>query len=59
MNEMLKLIEERHSARVPFDRERPIAKGELRQIEEGWYPGHHGPAVMAGPCPAGGGCACE
>jgi nitroreductase len=43
MTEMLKLIEERHSVRVPFDRERPIAKGDLRQILEAarWAPTAH------------------
>ena len=43
MNEMLKLIEERHSSRVPFDRERPIAMGDLRQILEAarWAPTAH------------------
>jgi nitroreductase len=43
MNEMLKLIEERHSSRVPFDRERPIVKEDLRQILEAarWAPTAH------------------
>ena len=43
MNETLKLIEERHSARVPFDRERPIARGDLKQILEAarWAPTAH------------------
>jgi len=43
MNEMLKLIEERHSSRIPFDRERPIAKRDLRQILEAarWAPTAH------------------
>ncbi len=43
MHELLKLIEERHSSRVPFDQERPIAKGDLRQILEAgrWAPTAH------------------
>ncbi|SRR6266487_1726236 len=43
MNEMLKLIEERHSVRVPFDQSRPIAKGDLLQILEAarWAPTAH------------------
>jgi len=43
MNEILKLIEERHSSRVPFDRERPIAMADLRQILEAarWAPTAH------------------
>ena len=43
MNEMLKLIEERHSSRVPFDREHPIVKEDLRQILEAtrWAPTAH------------------
>ena len=43
MNEILKLIEERHSTRVPFDRERPITKRDLRQILEAarWAPTAH------------------
>jgi nitroreductase len=34
MTNILKLIEERHSSRVPFDRERPVAKQDVRQILE-------------------------
>lgn len=43
MNEILKLIEERHSARVPFDPTRPIAETDLRQILEAarWAPTAH------------------
>lgn len=43
MNEMLKLIEERHSVHVPFDQRRPIARGDLRQILEAarWAPTAH------------------
>src|SRR5208337_3760095 len=43
MNDLLKLIEERHSARAPFDRSRPIARGDLLQILEAarWSPTAH------------------
>ncbi len=43
MNELLKLLEERHSSRVPFDRRRPIAAEDLRQILEAarWAPTAH------------------
>ncbi len=42
MNDLLKLIEERHSARVPFV-SRPIARGDLLQILEAarWSPTAH------------------
>jgi len=43
MTDLLKLIEERHSSRVPFDRERPVTKQDLRQILEAgrWAPTAH------------------
>jgi nitroreductase len=43
MNDLLKLIEERHSARVPFDQSRPIGRGDLLQILEAarWSPTAH------------------
>jgi nitroreductase len=43
MSEILKLIQERHSSRVPFDREHPLAKQDLRQILEAarWAPTAH------------------
>lgn len=34
MSEILKIIEERHSSRFPFDRSRPIAKEDLLKILE-------------------------
>ena len=43
MQSILKTIQERHSVRMPFDPERPIAKEELRQILEAarWAPTAH------------------
>ncbi len=43
MNNLLKLIEERYSARVPFDQSRPVARGDLLQILEAarWSPTAH------------------
>ncbi|HUK85086.1 MAG TPA: nitroreductase family protein [Candidatus Acidoferrum sp.] len=43
MNEILKIIRERQSARVPFDPNRPISKDELKQIFEAarWTPTAH------------------
>ncbi len=43
MNELLKLMEERHSVRVPFDESRAIANGDLLQILEAarWSPTAH------------------
>jgi len=43
MEGVLKLIEERHSARAPFDPKRPVAKQDLRQIVEAarWSPTAH------------------
>jgi len=43
MNDLLELIEERHSARVPFDENRAIATEELQQILEAarWSPTAH------------------
>ena len=43
MTNILKLIEERHSSRGPFDRERPVAKQDVRQILEAgrWAPTAH------------------
>ena len=43
MTNILKLIEERHSSRGPFDRERPVAKQDVRQVLEAgrWAPTAH------------------
>jgi nitroreductase len=43
MNDLLKLIQERHSVRVPFDQSRAIATGDLLQILEAarWNPTAH------------------
>jgi nitroreductase len=43
MTEILKLIQERHSSRVPFDSRRPVSAGTLRQILEAgrWAPTAH------------------
>jgi len=43
MNDLLELIAERHSARVPFDQSRPITRGDLLQILEAarWSPTAH------------------
>ena len=43
MSDTLKLIQERYSSRVPFDRERLVAKEDLRQILEAarWTPSAH------------------
>ena len=43
MQEILKTIQERHSVRMPFDPERPIAKQDLLQILEAarWAPTAH------------------
>jgi len=43
MTDILKIIEERRSSRVPFDRERPVAKQDLRKILEAgrWAPTAH------------------
>ena len=43
MQEILKLIRDRQSTRVPFDSERPIAKQDLKQILEAarWSPTPH------------------
>jgi nitroreductase len=43
MSDLLKLIEDRHSMRGPFDRSRAIAKGDLLQILEParWSPTAH------------------
>jgi nitroreductase len=43
MQDILKIIRERHSARMPFNPERPIAKQDLRQILEAgrWAPTAH------------------
>ena len=43
MNEILKIIQERHSSRIPFDREHPVAKQDLLQILEAarWAPTAH------------------
>lgn len=43
MSEILKIIQERHSTRVPFDREHPPAKQDLMQILEAarWGPTAH------------------
>jgi nitroreductase len=43
MQDILKIIQERHSARIPFDPERPISRQDLRQILEAgrWAPTAH------------------
>jgi len=43
MTNLLKLMEERHSSRVPFDRKRPVAKQDVRRILEAgrWAPTAH------------------
>jgi nitroreductase len=43
MNEILKIIQERQSARVPFDPNHPISKEDLKQILEAgkWAPTAH------------------
>jgi len=43
MSKILKLIQERHSSRVPFDREHPLAKQDLKHILEAarWAPTAH------------------
>ena len=43
MHDLLELIEERHSARVPFDQSRVIEKEDLRQVLEAarWSPTAH------------------
>ena len=43
MNDILKVIEERKSLRVPFDTERPVSKQDLQQILEAarWTPTAH------------------
>jgi nitroreductase len=43
LQDILKLIQTRHSARLPFDPERPIAKSDLQQILEAgrWAPTAH------------------
>ena len=43
MNEILKIIQERQSARVPFDPNRPVSKNDLKQILEAarWTPTAH------------------
>jgi nitroreductase len=43
MQEILKLIQTRHSARMPFDPDRPIAKSDLQEILEAgrWAPTAH------------------
>lgn len=43
VNDLLQLIQERHSARVPFDQNRTVPKTELLQIEEAarWSPTAH------------------
>lgn len=43
MSEILKLIQDRHSSRFPFDREHPLAKQDLKQILEAarWAPTAH------------------
>jgi nitroreductase len=43
MQEVLNIIQKRHSARIPFDSERPVAKEDLRQILEAgrWAPTAH------------------
>jgi nitroreductase len=43
MSDILKLIQERHSSRVTFDRERPVTKQDLKKILEAgrWAPTAH------------------
>ena len=43
MSEILKIIQERQSARAPFDPNRPISKEDLKQILEAarWTPTAH------------------
>jgi len=43
MTDILKLIQQRHSTRVPYDPNRPVAKDDLRQIIEAgrWAPTAH------------------
>ncbi len=43
MQDVLKLIQERQSDRIPFDPERPVAKQDLRQVLEAgrWAPTAH------------------
>jgi len=43
MQDILKLIQERHSTRAPFDPQRPVAKEDLRKILEAarWAPTAH------------------
>jgi len=43
MQDILKLIQTRHSARMPFDPDRPVAKSDLQQILEAgrWAPTAH------------------
>lgn len=43
MSNILKLIQKRHTSRVTFDRERPVAKQDLKQILEAgrWAPTAH------------------
>jgi nitroreductase len=43
MQDILKLMQERHSARAPFDPQRPVATQDLRQILEAarWSPSAH------------------
>jgi len=43
MSRILRIIQERHSFRVPFDRERPVARRDLKKILEAarWTPTAH------------------
>ncbi len=43
VSNLLKLMKDRHSSRVPFDQERPVAKQDLKQILEAarWAPTAH------------------
>ena len=43
MSEILKVIKERHSSRVPFDSNKPVSKENLKQILEAarWTPTGH------------------
>jgi nitroreductase len=43
MTDILKLVQQRHSARVPYDPNRPVAKKDLRQVIEAarWAPTAH------------------
>ena len=43
MQNLLKIIQDRHSVRMPFDMQRPVARQDLEQILEAgrWAPTAH------------------